>query len=127
MIGNIPDSRRVTNVGLTMGVSVGLFAYGGLWLDQQFGTKPWLLLVCVIAGIGGSILHLIHVLMPEKWPWPSDAEKAARLAKVELQNAALHKAEAQVSRKQGSQANTTVSGSELDPKPDGTVPDGPQE
>ena len=39
-IGQIPESRRVTGVGLTMGLSVGLFAYGGLWLDTQFGTKP---------------------------------------------------------------------------------------
>lgn len=53
-----------------MGVSVGLFAYGGLWLDAQFGTKPWLLLLCVAAGIFGSVLHMIRVLMPEKWPWP---------------------------------------------------------
>mgnify|MGYP007045334468 CR=1 FL=1 len=29
-IGQIPESRRVTGVGLTMGLSVGLFAYGGL-------------------------------------------------------------------------------------------------
>lgn len=74
-IGQIPESRRVTGVGLTMGLSVGLFAYGGLWLDTQFGTKPWLLLVCVAAGILGSVLHMIYVLIPEKWPWPKDAAK----------------------------------------------------
>jgi len=77
LIGNIPESRRATGVGLTMGVSVGLFAYGGLWLDAQFGTKPWLLLFCVAAGILGSILHLIRVLMPEKWPWPSENQPAS--------------------------------------------------
>ena len=69
-IGQVPESRRVTGVGLTMGLSVGLFAYGGLWLDTQFGTKPWLLLACVAAGILGSSLHMIYVLIPEKWPWP---------------------------------------------------------
>jgi len=76
LIENPPQSRRATSVGLTMGVSVGLFAYGGLWLDEQFGTKPWLLLLAVAAGILGSVLHLIHVLMPEKWPWPTERDSA---------------------------------------------------
>jgi hypothetical protein len=102
-----------------MGVSVGLFAYGGLWLDEQFGTKPWLLLLCVIAGIGGSILHMIHVLMPEKWPWPTEAEKAARLEEVELQKAALQKADSQVS-----QTKAPENVDETDRKPSGTSPDG---
>lgn len=55
--------------GLTLAVSVGLFAYGGLWLDARFGTKPWLLLLCVGCGIAGGILHLIRVLAPELWPF----------------------------------------------------------
>lgn len=114
MIGNIPESRRVTGVGLTMGVSVGLFAYGGLWLDQQFGTKPWLLLLCVIAGIVGSILHMIHVLMPEKWPWPTDAEKASRLLKVDLQKA----------DSRASQNDAPVKAEETDRKPTGNSPAG---
>jgi len=59
-----------------MGASVGLFAYGGLWLDAQFGTKPWLLLLCVAMGILGSFLHMVRVLMPEKWPWPTEPETA---------------------------------------------------
>lgn len=52
-----------------MAVTVGLFAYGGLWLDARFGTKPWLLLLCVGCGIAGGILHLILVLAPELWPF----------------------------------------------------------
>jgi F0F1-type ATP synthase assembly protein I len=55
--------------GMTLAVSVGLFAYGGLWLDARFGTKPWLLLACVLCGIVGGILHLIRVLAPEMWPF----------------------------------------------------------
>ncbi len=81
-IGQVPESRRVTGVGLTMGLSVGLFAYGGLWLDTQFGTKPWLLLACVAAGILGSVLHMIYVLIPEKWPWPKDAVKQSPIAEL---------------------------------------------
>ena len=60
---------RVFGAGLTLAVAVGLFAYGGLWLDKQCGTKPWLLLLCVLCGIVGGILHLIRVLAPEQWPF----------------------------------------------------------
>jgi F0F1-type ATP synthase assembly protein I len=62
-------SPRGIGAGLTLAVSVGLFAYAGLWLDTRFGTKPWLLLLCVGCGIAGCILHLIRVLAPESWPF----------------------------------------------------------
>jgi len=35
-----PQSQRALGAGLTLAVSVGLFAYGGQWLDARFGTKP---------------------------------------------------------------------------------------
>lgn len=60
---------RALGAGLTLAVSVGLFAYGGLWLDDRFGTKPWLLLVAVALGLLGGMLHLIRVLAPELWPF----------------------------------------------------------
>jgi F0F1-type ATP synthase assembly protein I len=64
-----PRSAGALGAGLTLAVAVGLFAYGGLWLDAQFGTKPWLLVVCVACGIVGGILHLIRVLAPDQWPF----------------------------------------------------------
>lgn len=77
-MGNLQrfDQRnaRTLGAGMTLAVSVGLFAYGGLWLDARFGTKPWLLLVCVACGIVGGILHLIRVLAPEAWPFGRSAK-----------------------------------------------------
>jgi len=60
---------RAIGAGLTLAVTVGLFAYFGLWLDARLGTKPWCLVACVGCGIGGGILHLIRVLAPEMWPF----------------------------------------------------------
>ena len=68
-IRNNQNSARSLGAGLTLAVSVGLFAYGGLWLDAQLDTKPWCLLLCVLCGIVGGILHLIRVLAPEMWPF----------------------------------------------------------
>ena len=69
--------QRALGAGLTLAVSVGLFAYGGLWLDARFGTKPWLLLLCVVCGIVGGILHLIRELAPGSWPFGRVPERAA--------------------------------------------------
>lgn len=63
------NNTRAMGAGLTLAVSVGLFAYGGLWLDERLGTKPWLLLLGVGCGVVGGILHLIRVLAPELWPF----------------------------------------------------------
>ena len=74
-------SSNALSAGLTLAVSVGLFAYGGIWLDEQFGTRPWLLLLCVVVGILGGMLHMIRVLARELWPFgklPKPGERSDR-------------------------------------------------
>jgi F0F1-type ATP synthase assembly protein I len=70
-----PGSARTLGAGLTLAVAVALFAFGGLWLDARFGTKPWLLLLCVVCGIVGGVLHVIRVLAPELWPFGKSPRK----------------------------------------------------
>lgn len=60
---------RAMGAGLTLAVSVGLFAYGGWWLDARWGSTPLFLLLGVGCGIVGGMLHLIRVLAPELWPF----------------------------------------------------------
>jgi len=60
---------RALGADMTLAVSIKLFAYGGLWLDGQIGTTPWLLVLGVVLGITGGMLHLIRVLAPELWPF----------------------------------------------------------
>ncbi|MFN3240228.1 MAG: AtpZ/AtpI family protein [Planctomycetota bacterium] len=73
--GRSPSGQRAIGAGLTLAVSVGVFAYGGIWLDRQFGTKPWLLLLLVLLGIVGGMLHLIREVAPELWPFGKPADR----------------------------------------------------
>lgn len=73
-----PMANPAIGAGLTLAVTVGLFAYGGLWLDRQFGTKPWLMLLLVVVGIVGGMLHLIRVVAPEMWPFGDLKEAEAK-------------------------------------------------
>ncbi|MEO6594999.1 MAG: AtpZ/AtpI family protein [Planctomycetota bacterium] len=60
---------RVLGAGMTLAVVVGMFAYGGLWLDDRLGSRPWFLLLGVLLGIVGGILHLLRMLAPELLPF----------------------------------------------------------
>ncbi|HEB54161.1 MAG TPA: AtpZ/AtpI family protein [bacterium] len=66
---NTSYGNRALGAGLTLAVSVGLFAFGGLWIDRQLGTRPWFLLLMVLLGIAGGMLHLIKTVAPDMWPF----------------------------------------------------------
>ena len=72
---------QVVGAGLTLAVTVGLFAYGGLWLDRQLGTRPWMLLLLVLIGILGGMLHLIRVVAPDMLPFDKPARRDCELAR----------------------------------------------
>ena len=76
-VSGMSQGQKAFAAALTMAVTVGLFAYGGLWLDRQLGTKPWLLLLLVLCGLVGGVLHLIWAVSPEVWPFgkPADDEE----------------------------------------------------
>ncbi len=44
------QQASVAAVGLEFGVSIGIAAWFGSWLDGRWGTDPWLLLTGVILG-----------------------------------------------------------------------------
>lgn len=54
---------------MTLAVVVGMFAYGGFWLDERLGSKPWLLVVGILLGLLGGFVHLLRVFAPEMLPF----------------------------------------------------------
>jgi F0F1-type ATP synthase assembly protein I len=60
---------RALSAALTMALSVGLLAYGGIRADEWLGTSPLFLVLGVLLGATGGLLHLIARLAPEMLPW----------------------------------------------------------
>jgi hypothetical protein len=79
-------SPRALGAGLTLAVSVGGFAYGGLWLDARAGTTPLFVLLGVGCGAVGGMLHLIRVLAPEMWPFGKPPRQLPRSGPSEPPN-----------------------------------------
>jgi ATP synthase protein I len=48
----------LSTVGLSMALSVGIGAVLGHWLDQKFGTTPWLFFVFLGFGIAAAFRNL---------------------------------------------------------------------
>lgn len=74
-VSGMSQGQRAFAAAMTMAVTVGLFAFGGIWLDKRFGTKPLFLLLLVLSGLVGGVLHLIWAVAPEMWPFGKPAEK----------------------------------------------------
>lgn len=60
---------QVLGAGLTLAVTVGLFAWAGLALDDWLATSPLFLCVLVLLGVVGGFLHLVKTVAPELLPF----------------------------------------------------------
>ncbi len=51
---------RLSTVGLTLAIAVGIGAVGGLYLDDYLGTEPWLTILGVLLGSVAGFHQLIR-------------------------------------------------------------------
>ncbi|WP_313128699.1 AtpZ/AtpI family protein [Anaerocolumna sp.] len=51
----------VSQIGVTMAASVLVGVLLGKFLDSLFGTKPWLLLIFSLLGVGAAIKSLFDI------------------------------------------------------------------
>jgi ATP synthase protein I len=52
----------LAGAGTQLTATIGGAALLGWWLDDRFGTKPWLLLVFILTGIVGGFMAFIRAL-----------------------------------------------------------------
>lgn len=51
---------RFSTVGLEFGIGAALGYWAGSWLDERYGTKPYLALVLLLLGIAAAFASLIR-------------------------------------------------------------------
>ena len=54
------DLLRLSTVGLVLAISVGLGAWIGLWLDERWGTGPWMTVIGVVLGSVAGFMELLR-------------------------------------------------------------------
>ncbi len=54
---------RYGGYGITLGLSIALFAWLGLKLDEKLGTEPLFVLLGTFAGFGGGFYRMYHELV----------------------------------------------------------------
>ncbi len=57
---NWADLLRLSTVGLVLAISVGLGAWLGLWLDERWGTGPWMTVLGVVIGSAAGFRELFR-------------------------------------------------------------------
>jgi ATP synthase protein I len=65
------NALSASSVGLELGIAVIVGLLGGMWLDNRFGTTPWLMLVFLVLGLVAGFRNVLRAV--------ERAEKAAAI------------------------------------------------
>jgi len=56
----------ISQMGLTMAISMGISIFLGKWLDEKLGTSPWFLLLFCLVGIYAALRNM-YTLTKKYW------------------------------------------------------------
>ncbi|CAN5121183.1 hypothetical protein BH23GEM4_BH23GEM4_05110 [soil metagenome] len=59
----IPSPTEYAGVGLQFAIAILLFLFAGQWLDERFGTTPWLLIAGVFVGAAAGFYTIYRKLV----------------------------------------------------------------
>ena len=60
------SGAAVAGLGMQFVLAILLFLFLGKWLDERFGTTPWLLIAGVFLGAGASFYSIYRRLMADQ-------------------------------------------------------------
>lgn len=52
---------RISLAGLELGIAVAIGIIGGLYLDDRFDTRPWLMIVGLLLGVTSGFYNLYRL------------------------------------------------------------------
>jgi len=55
----------ITQVGLLMAIPIFLCVFGGIWLDERFGTSPLFLIIFIILGVLSAFRNMYKIIMAQ--------------------------------------------------------------
>ena len=55
---------RLVGVGWYIGICIVLGVFGGLWLDDKFNTRPILVIVGLLVGVGVAFYGVYRMVLP---------------------------------------------------------------
>jgi len=61
------ELARLSGMGLTFAATLGVFAYGGYWLDRWLGTLPLFLISGVLLGFLGATYSMARKVYPDRF------------------------------------------------------------
>lgn len=56
------SALSASSIGLELGISVLIGLLCGKWLDQRFGTSPWLLLLLLVLGLVAGFRNVLRAV-----------------------------------------------------------------
>lgn len=55
----------ITQVGLLMAIPIFLCVFGGIWLDERFGTSPLFLIIFILLGVLSAFRNMYVTIMAQ--------------------------------------------------------------
>lgn len=61
--GMLRSSGGYLTLGIQLAVTVVVFFFIGKYLDEKFGTTPWLMVIAIVFGSIGGLIKFFHTVM----------------------------------------------------------------
>lgn len=67
--------QQLALIGTELSVATLIGLYGGYWLDERFGSRPWLTLVGLALGLAAGFKNLARFVLDEQKRLKREAER----------------------------------------------------
>jgi F0F1-type ATP synthase assembly protein I len=63
---SMPTGAEFAGIGLQFGMTIVVFVFAGVWLDNRFHSSPWFVLLCTFAGAFGGLFSMYRRVMAQQ-------------------------------------------------------------